>query len=109
MADTPPGAFTVQETSAATGVTVSTLHYWTGPARVITPEIAHPGVQRAPKLFSSQNLVQIATLKILSARGLGLDVWQALQQVAQPAWWDLRTEDEERLVFLDGKTWRYYS
>src|SRR5438128_9229851 len=100
-------AFTVQETSAATGVSISSLHYWSGPARVIAPEVAHAGVQRSPKLFSPRNLVEVAVLKTLAERGVGLELWRELQQIARAEWWDIQSSKTEALVLVDGKRWQY--
>jgi hypothetical protein len=101
------GVYSVQQASAATGVTTTNIHYWTGPAHVITPEVAHPQIQRSPKEFSVENLVELAVLKLLSERGVGLDAMRGLQQTVRPAWRDLTTEASEILVFTEGKSWHY--
>jgi len=101
--------FTVHEASAATGCQESALQYWSGPGQAIRPAVAvaKPKAPRLPKLFDVHNLVQIKVLTILSTRGLGQEMWRALQESVPPSCWDLAAPLSERLVLVDGTTWHY--
>jgi hypothetical protein len=100
--------FTVQEASAATGCTAPALQNWSGPAKAITPAVAHPQRVRTPKLFDWNNLVQIRVLTILSERRVEQAAWHALRQTIPPECWDpTSAHPAEVLLLTDGTDWHY--
>jgi hypothetical protein len=103
--------FTVHDASAATGCQESALQFWSGPGRAITPgvAVAQPKAPRLPKLFDTRNLVQIRVLTILSERGLGQEVWRALQQSVPQTCWDLAATTHELVLLTNGTEWHYYA
>lgn len=99
--------FTVQEAARITGASERNIRFWAGPAVVITPEVADPKVQRSPKLFSPRNLFQLAVVKILTDRWIGLDVLRGMLQKRKVDWWKSDLRQTEVIVFRDGKNWEY--
>jgi hypothetical protein len=99
--------FTVQEAARITGASERNIRFWAGPAAVITPEVADPKVQRSPKLFSPRNLFQLAVVKILTDRWIGLDVVRGMLQKRKVDWWKSDLRQTEVIVFRDGKNWGY--
>src|SRR5262245_8091973 len=71
--------YTVAEAAKITRVPARSITFWSGPARVFVPEVAHGRRGRGnPKLFSRSDLVRLRVIYWLTQRGIPLATVRAL-------------------------------
>src|SRR5713101_401150 len=78
------GGFPIGIAARATEAPQRSIHFWSGPAKVITPEVAYAG-RGSRKLFSARNFVQIRVTYLLTQRWIPLGTIRALMQAAEKA------------------------
>ncbi len=64
-------AFTVQEAAWRAGVPARSVNFWSGPGKVLVPEINHAG-KGSRKLFSERDLVRLRVVHLLAQRWIPL-------------------------------------
>jgi hypothetical protein len=115
-------SFTVQDAANLTGASMRSISFWSGPAHVVTPDIA--GGHRNRKWFSARNLVQLRVVSVLTERWIALNSLRALMRTAehcrarQGDWFELRLETDrspakpdqqvELLVCAGPQDWKLF-
>src|SRR5262249_10695681 len=109
--------FTVQEAAQIVGASERNIRFWSGPSEVVTPAVANPRRRRTPRLFSRENLLQLAVGQALSDYGIGLDVARGAvremserQQGRPSVFQRLRTNRKTKAVLMCGrdKEWWWF-
>jgi DNA-binding transcriptional MerR regulator len=104
-------AFTVKDVARITGASEHNVRFWVGKVGIIEPGVANPRVRRAPKMFSTRNLVQLAVVKIMAERGIGLDIIKEAMRYESPSGldvWDPGSAGVEVFVCVQGRAWYHF-
>src|SRR6266566_5937629 len=102
--------FSVKEAANITSVPSTSVNFWSGRAKVLTPEVAYAG-RGSRKLFSERNLVQIRLTHLLTQRWIPLKTIRALMR-RQMDWFNPRTDvlgPAELLVCRGNVDWQLRS
>jgi len=101
--------FSVKEAAKLTSVPSTSVNFWSGRAKVLTPEVAYAG-RGSRKLFSERNLVQIRLTHLLTQRWIPLKTIRALMR-RQMDWFNPRTDvwgPAELLVCRGNVDWQLH-
>jgi MerR HTH family regulatory protein len=71
--------FSVKEAAKLTSVPSTSVNFWSGRAKILTPDVANAG-RGSRKLFSERNLVQIRVTHLLTQRWIPLRTIRALMR-----------------------------
>jgi hypothetical protein len=71
--------FSVKEAAKLTSVPSTSVNFWSGRAKILTPDVANVG-RGSRKLFSERNLVQIRVTHLLTQRWIPLRTIRALMR-----------------------------
>jgi DNA-binding transcriptional MerR regulator len=81
--------FSVKEAAKLTSVPSTSVNFWSGRAKILTPDVANAG-RGSRKLFSERNLVQIRVTHLLTQRWIPLRTIRALMR-RKLDWFNPRT------------------
>ena len=81
--------FSVKEAAKLTSVPSTSVNFWSGRAKILTPDVAYAG-RGSRKLFSERNLVQIRVTHLLTQRWIPLRTIRALMR-RKLDWFNPRT------------------
>ncbi len=83
------GEISVNVAARATRVPERSVSFWSGPAKILTPEVRGGG-KGSRKLFSERNLVQLRVTHLLTQRWIALKTVRALMRAANREWKERR-------------------